>query len=98
MLNLFFSIFFYTVRDIMRRACAYHSSEGLDFMTNGNSLGNELSVRNSLATVDDSAESYPYHDYSGVRIKKEIEQLYIRRILKECCPNDGCPPLSKFCN
>lgn len=86
----------------MRRACAYHSSENSQLLGLDVAGHHHNDARNALSSVtDDSGEiGYPgYHgDYSGVRIKKEIELLYIRRILKDCCPNDGCPPLSKFCN
>jgi hypothetical protein len=80
---------FRVVRDIMRRACAYHSSEDSQL------LGLEvLSPTNMLDEVVD----LHHHDHqSGSRVKKEIELLYIRRILNECCPDEGCPPLSEFC-
>ncbi len=86
---------FRIVRDIMRRACAYHSSEnsqllGLD------ELG-PTSVGRSSNMLDEVVDKHHHDHQSGSRVKKEIELLYIRRILKECCPNEGCPPLSKFC-
>jgi len=98
---------FRVVRDIMRRACAYHSSEQAlltgpnheSGLSTGNSNSNEINRSSSLSSsmmMDD--QEYHHEHVSGGRIKKEIELLYIRRILKECCPNEGCPPLSKFCN
>ncbi len=86
---------FRVVRDIMRRACAYHSSE------NSQLLGLEVlspTVKRLSTNMLDEVVDLHHHDHqSGSRVKKEIELLYIRRILKECCPNEGCPPLSKFC-
>ena len=74
---------FRIVRDIMRRACAYHSLEE-------NALVDP--VRHSDRFMD-IEETY----VETGRIRKEVELLYIRRILSECCPYQGCPPLSQFC-
>ena len=92
---------FRIVRDIMRRACAYHSLEnsqlfGLDELQPPSNGIAGAGVRSS-SYGDDGAELYSHDTAHGSRAKKEMELLYIRRILKECCPNEGCPPLSKFC-
>lgn len=74
---------FRIVRDIMRRACAYHSLEE-------NAL---VAPVNPSDRFRDIEETY----IETGRIRKEVELLYIRRILTECCPYQGCPPLSQFC-
>lgn len=84
---------FRIVRDIMRRACAYHSSEKLVGLDELHPSG----VGRSPNMLDEVVDHHHHDHQSGSRVKKEIELLYIRRILKECCPNEGCPPLSKFC-
>ena len=74
---------FRIVRDIMRRACAYHSLE-----------------ENGLVDLGGTPDRYWVFEDTYVdtgRLRKEVELLYIRRILSECCPNQGCPPLSQFC-
>ena len=86
---------FRIVRDIMRRACAYHSSENSQLL-GIDELG-PASVARSTNMLDEVVDHHHHDHQSGSRVKKEIELLYIRRILKECCPNEGCPPLSKFC-
>ena len=88
------------------RACAYPRSEqallegpNREGGSIGNSNSNEINRSSSLSSsmmMDD--QEYHHEHVNGGRIKKEIELLYIRRILRECCPNEGCPPLSKFCN
>ena len=85
---------FRIVRDIMRRACAYHTAE------NSQLVGTDEMAPSGVgrSPMLDEVVDHHHHDHqSGSRVKKEIELLYIRRILKECCPNEGCPPLSKFC-
>ena len=86
------------VRELMRRACAYHSSES-------SQLGRDLET-NELPIVAGFAGGQRHHKTSfsiggeyheAGRHKIAEELIYIRRILKECCPNQKCPPLSKFC-
>ena len=75
---------FRSIRDLLRRACAYHSSE--------NQLLRPHADTKDLASISSTGE---YHETG--RFKQEEELKYIRAILKECCPHDKCPPISKFC-